>query len=93
MISKDEVKKLAELSLLKVEDSELEALTGEMDAILEYISDIETLASDAPEVTEPELFNVMREDAVTNTPGEYTEKILDNAPDTDGRYVRVKKIL
>jgi len=94
MISRDEVKKLTELALLSVEESEIDTLTGEIDAILDYVSVINELAeSENGERKKPELYNVMREDTVTNKEKEYTKKILDEAPQTDGDYVRVKKIL
>jgi aspartyl-tRNA(Asn)/glutamyl-tRNA(Gln) amidotransferase subunit C len=94
MIHRDEVKKLAELSLLAVDDAELDKLTGEIDAILAYVSEIDTFASEGEDMIEkPQLYNVFREDEVTNIEGEYTERILNEAPSRDGDYVRVKKIL
>ena len=94
MISRDEVKKIAELALLSVEERELDTVTGEIDSILEYVSDIDKLAEgESEEKEKPDLYNVMREDEVTNTEGEFTQKILNEAPDTDGDYLRVKKIL
>lgn len=94
MISREEVKKMAELSLLAVEESELDTLAGEIDAILGYVSEINTLAEgEGSEAEKPALYNVMREDEVTNEKGEYTERILNEAPQHDGEYVQVKKIL
>jgi len=93
MISKDEVKKIAELALLAVSDEELDALTNEMDAILEYVSEVNKITAESEGREEPSLYNVMREDTVTNAPGTYTKKILSEAPDTDGEYLTVKKIL
>ena len=94
MISREEVQKLAHLAHIAVEEGELDTFAREMDAILGYVSDIDTLVAkkgEAPE--EPTLYNVMRDDEVTNTPSEYTEKILSNAPATDKGFIRVKKIL
>ena len=93
MISRDEVKKIAELALLAVDDKELDALTKEMGAILEYVSEINEITSEDEVREEPVLFNVMRKDEATNKPGEYTKKILKEAPSTDGDYLTVKKIL
>lgn len=94
MISRDEVKKIAELALLAVDDSELDTLTKEMDSILEYISEINTLTAEIKDEREkPLLYNVMREDVVTNKESEYTERILKEMPSTDGQYLAVKKIL
>lgn len=94
MISKEEVKKLAELSLLAVREDEIDRLAKEMDAILEYVKDVDAIASTQEEEDEkPELYNVYREDEITNDPGEYTERILKEMPETDEGYLRVKKIL
>ena len=37
--------------------------------------------------------NVAREDVVTNTPGEYTDKIIAEFPYEQGGYLKVKQIL
>jgi len=85
---------MAELSLIAVEDSRLDKLTGEIDSILDYVSEVDKLASEEKqEKQKPELYNVMREDEVTNKTGEYTKRLLDEAPNTDGEYLSVKKIL
>jgi Asp-tRNA(Asn)/Glu-tRNA(Gln) amidotransferase C subunit len=37
--------------------------------------------------------NVYREDVVRHEPDQYTEALLAEAPDRQGRYLKVKKIL
>ncbi len=101
MISKDEVKKMAELSLIAVEDLELDKLTEEITPVLDYVSEIDKFAVENGNDEygkdnhdkKPESYNVMREDKVTNEGEEYTERMLREAPQTDGNYLRVKKIL
>ncbi len=94
MISKDDIKKMAELSLMSIDDKEMEKMTNEIDAILGYVSDVSKLVSDEENgVEKPKLYNVMREDEVANKEGEYTEQILREAPKTDGDYIVVKKII
>ncbi len=93
MISKDDVKKLAELSLLAVEERELDTLAGEIDSILGYVSEVTKLADEEMERETPALRNVMRLDVITNKPGEYTEAIVAQFPDSDDTSLRVKKIL
>jgi aspartyl-tRNA(Asn)/glutamyl-tRNA(Gln) amidotransferase subunit C len=94
MITRKDVEKLAELALIAVPDKEIDKLAGEMDSILGYVSEVTKLAEEeAGEREKPLLRNVMREDVVTNQPGTYTEKILSEAPQRDGNYLRVKKIL
>jgi len=94
MISREDVKKLSELSLIAVPDKELDKLTGEIDGILDYVSEVTKLAAEEEgERVKPKLYNVMREDETTNKPGDHTDAILDQAPDRNGNYLRVKKIL
>jgi len=93
MISRDDVKKLAELSLLKVDDTELDKLTTEIDAILGYVSEVNKLTGKEAVREKQPLRNVMRDDEVTNEPRQYSKAILEQAPDRDHDYIRVKKIL
>ncbi len=93
MISRTDVEKLAELSLIAVPDSELDDVAKEMGAILEYVADVNKLAGEEGEREKPVLRNVMRDDVVTNTPGEYTKDIVAQFPDKEGDALRVKKIL
>lgn len=94
MITRTDVQKLADLSLVSVSDQELDKITREIDAILGYVSELSNLNADTVEdVVVPELRNVMRDDANPREPGTYTEAMLKAAPDTKDGYVRVKKIL
>lgn len=94
MISQKDIQKLATLAHLAVSEDELKAFASEMDSILGYVSEIDTLASKEMQSAEkPLLYNVMREDVVTNEPGAYTNDILQNAPETKDGFIRVKKIL
>ena len=93
MISKDDVQKLADLALVAVPDSELEKVAGEMDSILAYVSDVSKLPSEEGEREKELVYNVMREDVVTNKTGEYTDDIVAQFPDKERGYLRVKKIL
>lgn len=94
MISTTDVQKLADLAHVAVAPDELAKIAGEMDAILGYVSEVTKLSGEMAETSDkPILRNVMREDAVTNTPGQYTEAITAQFPDRDGNALRVKKIL
>lgn len=92
MITKEDVKNLAELSRIEISDVEMEKMTSEIDSILGYVSVIQDIKGDAKNIV-PKLRNVMREDVPTTESGEYTEKLLKNSPNREGDYVKVKKIL
>lgn len=92
MISKQDVEKLANLSRLSLTEEERDRFMGEIDSILGFVSNVNAAADTAPA---PVYFqtNIFREDVVTHNSGEYTERLLDAAPERDGQYVKVKKIL
>lgn len=91
-ITKEDIKNLASLARIDIEDLEAEGLTSQIDAILGYVSQVEGIKiSETKDVAN--LRNVMREDKVTHEDSEYTEDMLSNAPARDGNYLEVKKIL
>ncbi len=92
MITKEDIKNLADLARIEVSDTEAESLTGQIDSILDYVGQIKDSTGNA-ERGVSKLRNVMRGDVITNTENEYTEKLLNNSPQRDGRYFKVKKIL
>jgi len=92
MITKEDIKHLADLSRMEISDSELTKLTGEIDSILGYVGQIMNTTGDMKREV-PALHNVFREDVPQNTSGQYTEAILQNAPAREKNYLKVKKIL
>ena len=93
MIQREEVIKLAELSLLNLTDEEITAYQKDFTSILDYVSELTTLSALVEEPKEGEVFNVMREDANPHESGVYTEALLKELPQREGDYVKVKKIL
>ena len=94
MINQDEVKKMAELSRIKMSDGELTELQGDLDKILDYVSTIQSAPTDdIPDAILPEHRNVMREDENPHDVGEFTEALLANVSEREGDYVKVKKVL
>jgi aspartyl-tRNA(Asn)/glutamyl-tRNA(Gln) amidotransferase subunit C len=94
MATVEEVKKLATLARIKIEDAELEKFTGEFDAILAYIGQLEKL--DLPQGAErekPPLRNVMREDGEPHASGRYTQKLVEQFPAREGNALKVKQII
>ena len=92
-IDKAEVRKVAKLARLELSEAEVEEFTGQLSAILDYMekmseldtTDVEPLAHCLP------ISNVFREDAAKESLG--TEKTLANAPQRDGEFFKVPKIL
>lgn len=93
-MKKEDILQLARLSRIKLSDSEAESFMGEIDAVLEYVSVVNTLTGDGELTKQAGVRrNIFREDVVTNAADLYTEKILKEAPSVVGRHVAVKKIL
>jgi aspartyl-tRNA(Asn)/glutamyl-tRNA(Gln) amidotransferase subunit C len=92
MITKEQIKGLADLSRIELTDEETEKLTKDVDSILVYVGQIKDAVGDL-KFSIPDQRNIMRDDVVTNVSGQYTETLLNSAPARDGQYVEVKKIL
>lgn len=92
MITKEDIEKLCELSRLSISESEKESMRKDIDSILGYVGAISSVNA-VEEKRLPVLRNIMRDDTVTNTSGEYTEDLLNLAPVREGNYLKVKKIL
>lgn len=93
-MEKKDIEHLAQLSRIAVSETEAAALAGDISKILGYISEIEKVTGEKAPVKEVgALFNIMREDGAPHAAGLYTEDLLTAAPERQGQYVKVKKIL
>jgi aspartyl/glutamyl-tRNA(Asn/Gln) amidotransferase C subunit len=95
----EDIKKLANLARIDMDESEMKEIAKSFDSILAYVGQVQEvskiknidLASKKPE--DYFLHNVMREDLPTNKRGEYTDKIIAEMPDKQNGYLKVKQIL
>jgi len=92
MIKGEEVKKLAELARIDITSKEVEKVRKEIESILEYVSEIQKVSEKRASAKKDEPKNVMREDDNPHTGGIYTEAVLNEAPERDGDYIKVKNI-
>ena len=92
-ITLKEVEHVARLARLDLSDAEKERMRSQLDAILTYIDKLRQLNTDNVEPTSHAIpmVNVMREDAVR--PCFPTEEMLANAPEREGDFVRVPRII
>jgi len=93
-MEKKDILHLATLSRIRISDEEASSLTQDIESVLEYVSEINTITADTnlSKKVGP-LYNVFRADEVTNEGGEFTEALLNEAPSVKGRHLQVKKIL
>ncbi len=92
-ISSDEVKKVAELARLELNESEINQHAEQLEKILEYIKQLEKInTEDVPCTTRAiEVVNVLRKDEKRNY--ENSEEILDLAPSRENKFFKVPKII
>jgi aspartyl-tRNA(Asn)/glutamyl-tRNA(Gln) amidotransferase subunit C len=92
-ISADDVRKVAKLARLNLPDDKIATYTGQLESILGYVSQLEQVdTTGVPETTRAvEVTNVTRQDGVDPTP--IREEILNQAPQREGDFFRVPKIL
>ncbi|NCO10576.1 Asp-tRNA(Asn)/Glu-tRNA(Gln) amidotransferase subunit GatC [Candidatus Saccharibacteria bacterium] len=93
-ISTDDVRYLATLSSLQLEDEEVEALRTDIERILDYVAQLGELDTSGVEPTYQvtDLENVWREDIV-NTYGVDREALLALSADIDTKQIKVPKVL
>ena len=92
-ISSEEVEHVARLARLELTAEEIERFRGQLSAILERAQRIQSLdLDDLPPTSHPvQLTNVWRPDDVV--PVDDAEAIMANAPQREGTFFRVPRIL
>ncbi len=92
-IDQAQVRKVARLSRLELTDAEVEEFTDQLSAILDYVEKMNELDTDnvQPLAHCLPVSNVFRQDCVKQSLG--TERTLANAPQRDGEFFKVPKIL
>ncbi len=93
MASADDVRKLAALARLSIDEGDLERFSKEFDGILSYVGQIETLAVGEGAPAAPALRNVFREDGEPHAKGLYTEALAAQFPEREGNSLSVKQII
>lgn len=93
-ITVEEVLKLAKLSHLHLTDEEAEKYAKEIESILEYVEQLQSIDTYGLEPTYQVtgLTNVEREDVIGSY-GATPKELLAITPETDGDYIKVKRVL
>jgi aspartyl-tRNA(Asn)/glutamyl-tRNA(Gln) amidotransferase subunit C len=93
-LTRDDVLKLARLARLTITDEEAEQYRSELSEILKYVEQLQNADVEGLEPTSQVtgLKNVMREDIITDT-GATPDDLLRVAPHTEGRHVKVKRMI
>jgi aspartyl-tRNA(Asn)/glutamyl-tRNA(Gln) amidotransferase subunit C len=92
-ISADDVRKVAQLARLELTGDTIATYTDQLERILDYVAHLEQVDTEGvpPTTRAVEVVNVTRDDRVDPTP--VREELLALAPEREGDFVRVPKIL
>lgn len=94
MITVSEIEKLAQLARIKLDPAEKQSLTKEIDSILSYVDEIKKATVDVDYTPVPgAVHNVFRPDTARTISPEDRERLLNEAPDREGEFIAVKKII
>jgi aspartyl/glutamyl-tRNA(Asn/Gln) amidotransferase C subunit len=93
MASADDVKKLAALARISVNEAELEKFAKEFDGILAYVGKLEELDIPKGGDRRPPVRNVLREDGEPHAAGAFTGAVVAQFPDKEGDSLKVKQII
>jgi aspartyl-tRNA(Asn)/glutamyl-tRNA(Gln) amidotransferase subunit C len=92
-LSNEDVLKLARLSKLELSSDQLEQFAHELEEIVEYVEQLQSVDTQALEPTYQltGLKNITRKDEIT----EYASpaELLKNLPNKEGDYIKVKRVL
>jgi len=92
-ISAGEVRKVANLARLDLAEATIATYTSQLERILDYVAHLEQVDTEGvpPTTRAVEVVNVTRDDTVNPTP--VREELLNLAPEREGDFLRVPKIL
>ena len=92
-ITQEEVKKVAHLARLELEEQEINKHAAQLEKILEYIKQLEKVDTDNIFGTTRaiEVFNVFRKD--NKQKSDCVEELLELGPSREDKYFKVPKIL
>ena len=92
-INKEEVKKVAHLARLELDEHEINNHAEQLKKILEYIKQLQKIDTDGvPSTTRAiEVINVFRKDEKKNS--DCTEELLELGPSREDKYFKVPKII
>lgn len=88
----EEIQKLGFLARIEVSKEEAEILAGDMNNILGFLKQIESVDVSGI-VPKHQLSNIVREDIDPYEAGTFSESLLAEAPETLDGFIKVKKIL
>ena len=92
-ITADDVRKVAKLARLDLPEDTIATYTGQLERILDHVDQLQAVDTEGvqPTTRAVEVVNATREDTVVDT--DVRQELLDQAPQREGDFFRVPKIL
>jgi len=87
------VRRIAHLARVAVADDEVEHLRGEINAILSFVEQLAEVNVEGVEPMTSVMPMVMKKRVDVVNDGENADAVLRNAPNTDGKYFLVPKVV
>ena len=87
-----DIDNLATLARIALTDKEKTELLPTLDSIIGLVSEISEVVTEDRPSKAGVVKNVLRDDLLTHSGGEYSDAILANAPDTEDGFLKVKQI-
>ncbi|MCK5412902.1 MAG: Asp-tRNA(Asn)/Glu-tRNA(Gln) amidotransferase subunit GatC [Candidatus Pacebacteria bacterium] len=94
-ISIEEVEHIAELARIELSVKEVEKFAGELSDVLGYIEQLKEADTKGVKLVSQVtgLVNVLRDDVVNSSDEDTRNTMIDNFPDKDGEYIKVKQVM
>lgn len=94
MLSEEEVKKIALLSRIGLNDQEVARYQKDLSAVFDFFRELETLPTDdvTPIGHITGRTDVMREDVIDGFSGAGQARIIENMPDTKDNFLKVRSV-
>ena len=92
-ISSSDIRKVAQLARLEIPEDQIQTYTNQLEEILSYVDQLQEIDTQniSPTTRAVEVVNAMREDIVEFNSSR--EELLNQAPQREGDFFRVPKIL
>lgn len=92
-VTQELVEKMARLARLEFNDADMESIRQDLEKMIGFVEKLNELDTEniQPLIHMSESVNILREDEVKGSTTR--DEALSNAPDTDGEYFRVPKVI
>lgn len=89
-LSREEVKKIAQLARLELTETEIDRYAGELSRILDYVAQLGEVKTEGVEPTAQVtgLLNIMRDDEVRGCETDIRVRLLSSVPQREGDLVK-----